>query len=296
MYFCVNTDKEIKEVSCLSFFTAIFFGLVSGITFFLPVSETGHMAVLSSLFKIDSSTGQYALFMAMLRISALVAIFLVYRKDVSAIVADTVDTLLGRDDMAAAARGGRLRPNVRLLVFILVGTVPSIAVVPFYSSITKLGTNLIFVAIALAASGAIILLSDIIPGGRKKADNVTIADSVFVGAAQAVSTLPGLSRVGATVAMGASLRMNKEFALKFSMLLAIPEAVVSVLISLVSALTAGIDFSSAFNYVIGAVVAAIAGYFALTVVRNIIQRVRFTYLAYYCFGLGALTLILSLIF
>ena len=280
----------------MSLLTAIFLGIVQGLTVFLPVSSSGHLSVIQNIFHLRYSEAEHMFFEALLHLGTLLAVFIVYKKDIGQIISDTVDTVTGDDEKAAISRGGRLKPNVRMLIFIMVGTLPLLAVLPFYSDIQKLFYNVTFVGFALMATGAILFIADRFELGKKKADSMTFVDSLIIGASQAVASIPGLSRTGATVAAGISMGMGKEFALKFSMLLSIPALIGSIILSLFEAITYGMVWSLLPVYLVGFVFATVTGYFTLTVLRNIISRTRFGILSYYCFGLGVLTLILSLIF
>ena len=279
----------------MSLLMAIFLGFVQGVTEFLPVSSSGHLSILQNIFNLHYSEAEHMFFDVLLHMGTLAAVFIVYRKDIKQMISETLGALTGKDEAGISARGGRLSPNVRTALFVVIGTIPLFIILPFYDKVESLYSNTIFIAFALIVTGAILYITDKMEPGNKNEKTMTLTDSVIIGAAQACAVIPGLSRSGATVSAGISRGLKKDFALKFSMLLSIPAVLGSLLVTLIKAISAGITWSLFPIYLVGAVVAGVTGYFALNVFRYLIAKNKFGVLAYYCFGVGALTLILSII-
>lgn len=279
----------------MSILMAVFLGLVQGLTEFLPVSSSGHLSVLQNLLNLHYSEAEHMFFDVLLHMGTLLAVLAVYARDIKAIAAEAIVAIKGNDDIGTYSRGGRFSPNVRLLVMVIFGTLPLLIVLPFYSSLEKLYSNTIFIAFAFMATGAVLYLSDRLESGKKTARTMTVTDALIVGAAQAIAVVPGLSRSGSTVAASMSCGLRKDFALKFSMLLSIPAVLGSMLISFLNALSVGIDWSLLPVYLIGVVTAAVSGFFALLYFRQLIAKNKYGKISYYCFGAGAVTLILSLV-
>ena len=122
----------------------------------------------------------------------------------------------------------------------------------------------------------------------------TLGDAVVVGLAQMIAVVPGLSRSGTTISAGLLRGFDRNFAVKFSFLLSIPAVLGANLVSLVKAFAVGVDWSMAPKYLVGVLVAFVSGYFAIYLLRMIVQRGKFGGFAYYCWGAGLVTLILSL--
>ena len=109
------------------------------------------------------------------------------------------------------------------------------------------------------------------------------------------AVVPGLSRSGTTISAGMLRGFDRSFAVQFSFLLSIPAVLGANLLSLIDAVQAGINWSYVPMYLVGVAVAFVSGYLAIYFLRVIVQRGKFGGFAYYCWGVGLLTLILSLV-
>ena len=123
---------------------------------------------------------------------------------------------------------------------------------------------------------------------------MTMMDAVIIGLAQAVAIIPGLSRSGATIVVGLTRGFTGSFAVKFSLLLSIPAVAGAMLVELFKAIRDGANFSLFFVYLLGFIVAVVVGYFTIQISRRLISKGGFGKIAYYCWGVGVLALILSL--
>ena len=120
---------------------------------------------------------------------------------------------------------------------------------------------------------------------------MTLSDALVIGLAQMIAVVPGLSRSGTTISAG----MLRGFDLKFSFFLSIPAVLGANLLSLVKAISAGINWAEVPMYLCGVAAALVSGYLAIFALNRIAQRGKFGGFCYYCWGAGLLTLILSLI-
>ena len=123
---------------------------------------------------------------------------------------------------------------------------------------------------------------------------MTLTDAILIGLAQAVAVVPGLSRSGTTISVGLARGLTGAFAVRFSLLLSIPAVLGATLVSIYRAISGGANFTLLPTYLAGFVVAAAVGYFAIQFLRKIMADRKFIYFAYYCWGIGAVTLIWSL--
>lgn len=178
---------------------------------------------------------------------------------------------------------------------IIVATLPLFLILPVKDLVEGLYQNTFFIAFALAVTGLLLFLSDRMNRGTKTARNATMLDALLVGVAQAVAVVPGLSRSGTTISAGLARGFDRTFAVKFSFLLSIPAVLGANLLSIVDAAKAGIDTKLLPVYLVGVLVAMISGYAAISLLRYIARKGRFGAFAYYCWGAGIVTLILSLI-
>ncbi len=282
-----------QEGSVLTIGMAIFLGLVQGISEFLPISSSGHLSIFQNLFKLGYSEEEHMLFDVMLHVGTLAAVFVFYWKDIKAMVKDTVGFISG--NTADAGEEGRLKPSVRMVFLIILATLPLFLILPFNDSIGKLATNTPFISFALIVTGLLLFVSGKLIEGRKNEKTASLADVLVVGAAQAIATIPGLSRSGTTITVGLARGFKREFAVRFSFLMSIPAILGSALLTLIKAFSRGINWEYVPAYLIGMAVAAVVGYFALVLLKKLlVVGDSFSKFAYYCWGAGLLSLVLSL--
>ncbi len=277
----------------MNIFTSIFLGIVQGLSEFLPISSSGHLTIFQQLFKLNYTEDENLFFEVLLHLGTLVAVFLVYRKDVIPMVKETWQLVTGKGS-GGKTEDGRITNNVRLTILVGVATLPLVVLVPFSGLIERLYTNLSFVALALLVTGAILYAADRIPKGKKDSRSITVKDVLLVGLAQGVALLPGVSRSGSTISAGIACGLKRSFATKFAFLLSIPAVLGSFVLQLIKALIAGVNWSLLPVYLVGMVFAGVVGYFAIGLMRRFVERCKLTYFSYYCWGVGALVLIISM--
>ena len=281
----------------MNFLTAIILGLVQGFAEFLPISSSGHLSLFQHFFGLQTAEGSNLFFDVLLHLGTLVAVFIYYWEDIRDMIVEFIalcKELAGKRPSArptAQAMSAR-----RMILLIIVGTLPLFLILPIKDKIEALYDNTWFVGFALLVTGCILFFSDRMAKGRKTERNATLKDVALVGLAQACATVPGLSRSGSTIAAGMMLGFDRKFAVRFSFLMSLPAVLGANLLSLIDAIQAGLDLSLMPVYIVGVCVAAMSGYFAIGVVKRLTDEGRFGKFAYYCWGVGALTLALSLIF
>ncbi len=276
----------------MSIWVALLLGAVQGIAEFLPISSSGHLSIIQNLFGLKYSSDENLLFDVMLHIGTLAAVCVFYWKDIRSMATDTIAFLAGRD---REQKAGRVKPTVRAALFVVVGTLPLLIVLPFHSKIEELFNNTPFISFTLIATGFLLYLSGKLTEGRKNDRTMTTLDALTIGAAQAVATIPGLSRSGTTITVGLSCGLKRDFAVKFSFLLSIPAVLGSALVTLIDAIRTGIDWSVFPLYLVGTVVAGVVGYIALALIKRFIMTGTFAKFSYYCWGAGILSLLLYFI-
>ena len=232
------------------------------------------------------------LFDVLLHLATLVAVVVVYWKDVKEIVLEFLTMVKIRK----LPEGKGYDPASRRMIwFIIVGTLPLLVAMIFKDSVEALMSNLFFIALTLAVTGTLLFLSDRFNRGKKQVKDATVLDALFVGVGQMIAVVPGLSRSGTTISAGLYRGFDRSFAVKFSFLLSIPAIVGANLLTLVDAISVGIDWSMIPAYLAGMVVAGISGYFCIRLLHKIASSKSFGGFAYYCWGAGIVTLFLALI-
>ena len=274
----------------MNFGLAALLGLLQGVTEFLPVSSSGHLAICQRFLGLDDVN---MFFDVLLHFATLIAIIVFYRYE----ILDMLREIGGffHDLKHPNPDAGEPKPARRLALMIIIATLPLFVVLPFNDKIDTLSNNTLFVGIAFLITGVILYLSDRLPQGRKSAGSMTVADSVKIGLAQAVATLPGISRSGSTIAAGMATGLDRGFAVNFSFLMSLPAVLGATILETKKAVEAGIDTASLPAYIVGMVIAGVVGYFAIRLLKMLAEKGKFGKFCYYCFGIGILTIIFTVV-
>ena len=276
----------------MSYLTAVFLGLVQGVTEFLPVSSSGHLAIAEQLLNLQGASNVPGFFDVLLHLGTLVAVFIAYWDDIRDMI---VEFFAGIGDLAHHSTPNPVPPARRLILLIIVGTLPLFVMVPFRHFFSSLGDNMYFIGGALIFTGILLFVSDRVHHGRKTEKTATMLDALLVGLGQAVALCPGISRSGMTITTGCFAGFERKFAVRFAFLLSIPAVIGANILSLKDAIDAGIDWASVPAYLVGVAVAAVSGYACIRLLRYIAEKGRFGAFAYYCWAVGALTLVLTVL-
>lgn len=276
----------------MSLFSAILLGLVQGITEFLPISSSGHLAIAEELLSFTGASNVPGFFDVLLHLGTLVAVFVAYWGDIKEMV---LELFCGVRDLKNRSTPSPLPPARRLIVLIIVATLPLFVIVPFKDTIEGLAGSLYFVSVALIATGCMLFFSDRVKKGRKTEKTATMKDALIVGLGQAIATCPGISRSGTTITVGCFVGYERSFAVRFSFLMSIPAILGANILSLKDALEAGIIWGDVPVYLVGVAVAALSGYACIRLLKMIAAKGKFGAFAYYCWAVGALTLVMTVV-
>ena len=276
----------------MSYLTAVLLGLVQGVAEFLPISSSGHLAIAEQLLNLQGASNVPKFFDVLLHLGTLVAVFIAYWDDIRDMI---VEFFAGIGDLAHHSTPNPVPPARRLILLIIVGTLPLFVMVPFRHFFSSLGDNMYFIGGALIFTGILLFVSDRVHHGRKTEKTATMLDALLVGIGQAVALCPGISRSGMTITTGCFAGFERKFAVRFAFLLSIPAVIGANILSLKDAIDAGIDWASVPAYLVGVAVAAVSGYACIRLLRYIAEKGRFGAFAYYCWAVGALTLALTIL-
>ena len=274
--------------------SSIFLGLVQGVAEFLPISSSGHLALFQYFFGLNSEESLF--FNVLLHLGTLIAIFVYYWRDIVALCREFVHLVACLFSREKRRQMKRLPPNGRLILMIVVATLPLFVILPIKDKVEGLYTNPIFVGCALLATGGLLFYSDRMRRGKKGPKSATFLDALLVGVGQAIAVTPGLSRSGTTISVGMLRGFHRRFAVRFSFLLSIPAVLGAKVLSIGEAVQQGVDVSQLPGYIIGTIVAAVSGFFAIRLVNLLADKGKFGSFAYYCWGIGAAAVVASLIF
>ncbi len=271
---------------------AVLLGLIQGVAEFLPISSSGHLAIAEHLLGQAGAAEIPDFFDVLLHLGTLVAVFAAYWQDIRDMV---VEFFGGVGDLVRRTTPTPVPPARRLILLIIVGTLPLFAVLPVKGLVEGLGDNMYFVAGALLVTGCLLFASDRVRKGRKTERTAALVDVLLVGVAQAVATCPGISRSGTTITAGCFVGFERKFAVRFSFLLSIPAILGANILSLKDALEAQVPWEEVPVYLAGVLVAAVVGYACIRLLKMIAEKGRFGFFAYYCWLAGAATLVLTIL-
>ena len=274
----------------MTFLQSILLGLIQGVAEFLPISSSGHLAIAQNLLGLEGAGSVPEFFDVLLHLGTLIAVFAAYWTDICEMV---VEFFRGIGDLAHRSTPSPVPPARRLILLIIVGTLPLFAVLPIRKHVQGLTDNMVFVGAALIVTGILLFLCDRVRKGRKTERSATWLDALLVGVGQAVATLPGVSRSGMTITAGCFVGYERRFAVRFSFLLSIPAVLGANILSIGDAVQAGINGAEVPMYLVGVVTAAVTGYLCIRLLKYVADKGRFGAFAYYCWAVGILTLVLQ---
>lgn len=272
---------------------AIIMGLVQGLTEFLPVSSSAHLVIVPELMGVKSSLA----FDTLLHLGTLVAVVGYFWKDILAMIKAFLSSLL---DIFR----GNFKENIkedpfkRLTWLVVVGTIPAgLMGILFKDQFESLFSSVTAVGFFLLITGVILWGSEWIAKRNKdkkgkEIKEVSFTNSLVIGIFQGFAIAPGISRSGSTIAAGLFSGLERKLAARYSFLLSIPAILGAALVQAKDI----VSFDSSLGVLIaGFLSAAIFGYLAVRFMMDYIQKHSLILFAYYCWLVGALTLIISLV-
>ena len=268
-------------------FEALILGLLQGLTEYLPVSSSGHLAIGSHILGIEAE--ENLMFTVAVHVATVLSTLVVLGGEIIRLVRGTFGPL-----NASASGLARLNADQRYMLNILVSMIPIFVVGIFFKDAVEwiYGQGLLVVGCCLLVTAGLLAYSYY--GKPRQKESISLLDAFIIGIAQAVAVLPGLSRSGSTIATGLILGNNKAHMAQFSFLMVIPPILGEALLDTIEAAKKG--FSAAFGdlsvmaLVVGFVAAFVSGIAACKWMIGIVRRGKLIYFAYYCVAVGAVTL------
>ena len=265
----------------MSVIEAIVLGLVQGLTEFLPISSSGHLRIVPAMFGWDDPG---AAFTAVIQLGTMAAVIVYFRSDLWRIAT----SWLGELRVPFAHKS----TDAKLGWFILLGTIPiSIAGLAFSDQIESGARDLYLIGSALILFSFVMLLAERVGSQQREIAEMGPRDGLFIGVAQALALIPGVSRSGATISAGLLRGFDRTAAARYSFLLSVPAIVLSGLFELRE--IGGEDGASAGATIIATVAAFISGYAAIAWLLKYLATHTLTIFVAYRIPLGALVLVLA---
>ncbi len=252
---------------------AIIWGLIQGLTEFLPVSSSGHLVIVPAYLArmgIDIEPPSLSV-SAVLHLGTLTALVAYFRSDLLRIL-----------------RFRRDPEGRRLLMLVAVGTVPVLVGLPLERTLDRFQDTVSNVGWALIATGVILAVGQRLATGSRTLAEGRIPDALVVGVAQAFALIPGISRSGATIAAGNSRRFEPAEAARYAFLLGLPAFAGAGLLQIPDLAAAG---RLGWDLLAGFVTAAITGYLAIALLLATIRRVGLLPFSVYTLVVGTLTVV-----
>jgi undecaprenyl-diphosphatase len=213
-------------------FEAIFLGIIQGLTEFLPISSSAHIRIAGEF--MDKAQDPGARFTAITQIGTELAVLIFFRNDIKAIIVSWFKQVVKRAELSTEEKG-----QARMGWLIIIGSIP-IVVLGYFGRdiITNDLRSLWLIATVMIVFGVILGIADKYGKSERTLEQLNTKHGLLYGAAQALALVPGVSRSGATIAMGRFLGYSRDAALRYSFLLAIPAVFGSGLYQLKDAFSA----------------------------------------------------------
>lgn len=285
----------------MSLLQAIIMGIIQGVTEFLPVSSSGHLAIFKILFHAETDTG--LLFDVILHLGTLLAIFAVYYRDIFRMIVEGVQII--RDAFINVMRFFRNKfckeenKYIRIVtngyrkfvLLVIVSTIPTGIIGIVASEFIAMASQILLIpGICLIVTSILLFISDRIQGGRKGPKNISYTNGFVIGICQGIATLPGLSRSGTTIAACLISGFDRRFAVKYSFIMSIPAVLGAAILELKDLPSASVSGTEIAYYLVGMLVAAVVGYICIKTMLVIVKKKKFTIFSIYCFLVGVLSI------
>ena len=261
----------------MSWFEALILGLVQGLTEFLPVSSSGHLEIGTVLLNIEVK--ENLSFTVLVHFATVLSTITVFYKDIKQLLAGLFQF--------------KWNEETRYISKILLSMLPVLVVgLLFREELESLFTgNLLLVGSALIVTAMLLISTQLVKPGNKK---IPFLDAFIMGIAQAVATVPGISRSGATISTGLLLKNGRSEVAQFSFLMVLLPIIGAGLLDILSfsSSTSEVGISTG-SLIIGFLAAFISGYLACRWMINLIKKGNLYWFAIYCAIIGIISIIFA---
>lgn len=253
----------------MSILYAIIFGVIQGLTEFLPVSSSGHLVLFNNLIGANTD---FVFFAVLLHLATLLAIIIVFRKQI-------VDLIR--------------HPFSKKAVMLYIATIPTIIIVLILNPIIERSFGGSALVICFLITAILLFVTDIL--GRRKIQykEFNYKHSIIMGIAQGLAVFPGISRSGATICTGLILGQTRKETAEFSFLMSIPIILASMAYEIFKAINSGktlIVASEILPTLIAFITAFIVGIFAIKIMLKVVEKSKYFYFSIYLIALSILTI------
>lgn len=269
-----------KNYRTMHLLNAVLLGIIQGLTEFLPISSSGHLALMQRLMGFEEPA---LLFDTLLHLGTLIAVIIYFRGELVDIAGSIWGWIAYR----------RTDDKTRLALFLLAGTVPAAVIGSLFEGFFEDAfASPAIIGLMLLVTGAILGLSDMLSEGTVHLGGVGYKNALIIGLAQAAAIMPGLSRSGSTIAAGIWRGLKREEAATFSFLLSIPAIIGASGLQL---------FKNGFHALepqialAGVASAAVFGFIAIALLMRLVRARMLRLFSVYCFIVGSIAIASAII-
>ena len=258
----------------MEYIIALILGTLQGLTEFLPVSSSGHLILAQHFLDYKEFGG--LTFEVFLHFGSLCAVCIWYRKDIQSLILSLIYW-----------QNKEYQTSRHICLWLLLATLLTGMIGFGFKLCFPELTNPLLVCILIGVTGFIIFYSDTLTKGSLQSSQLGAKKSLFIGFAQGIAILPGISRSGATIMCSLRMGLDREQAARFSFLLSIP-AIIGANISEFKALTC-LDQTQFASYIIGFLAAFVSGLLVIKLLIELIKKARLRYFSYYCWSVAVVS-------
>lgn len=248
----------------------IILGLIQGLTEFLPISSSGHLVIMQKIFNINQNQ---LLISVLLHFGTLIPVLIIFRDDILEILSFK-------------------KEKKHFTFLIIIASIPTAIMGFFFEDFfEKLFSSTISTALMLIVTGFILLIGDKLANYDREITNFKWLNAVFVGIAQGIAIIPGISRSGSTITASLVQGLKKEEAARFSFILSVPVIAGAGLLKVGEAFNTGVNNFNTTAIILGVISAIISGYVAIRYFIYILKKQKLIYFSYYCWIIGTIILL-----
>lgn len=283
----LNRVSKLFSSIMIDVVQALILGIVQGLTEWLPISSSGHLALVQLAMDLEVPI----FFDIVLHFGTLTAVIGIYRRELLGII-KSIKPIGKKNRDSTGVELRRINRGRRYLLLIILGMIPTALIgIGFRSIFEESFYNMWSIGLGFLITGAMIFVTKFIDKGTNSIRNI---DAVLIGIGQGLSIFSSISRSGATISIGMFRHVERSELITFSFLLSVPAILGAGLYDLVFAESASqveIYQIPIESYIIGTISAAMVGYASIKFLINIINKGEFYLFSFYCFLLGSLILV-----
>lgn len=281
----------------MSLLEAVLMGLIQGLTEFLPVSSSGHLAIFKQILHIELDTG--ILFDVLLHLGTLLAVFVAYFKDIKRLIIEGFGILFDCISNSVIFVTNKIHNDEqpyrhivrnayrKFVMLVIVSTIPTAIIGYAAKDLIETASKILIVpGICLIITSILLFVADKYNSGTKTPKHVSYNNAFIIGICQGIATLPGISRSGTTITACLLSGFDKRFAVKYSFIMSIPAILGAAVLELKDIGSIKISSQEILYYGIGALVSAVVGYICIKTMLVVVRKKKFKIFAVYCLLVG----------